>query len=64
VVGTHEFPAVPLRFGAQATPRPPAPAPTLGEHNAEVLRDLLGMSDDEIARLRAIGVIGERPLGL
>jgi formyl-CoA transferase len=29
----------------------------LGEHTEEVLRDLLGKSDAEIARLRAEGVL-------
>ena len=27
--------------------------PKLGEHTDEILRELLGMGDDEIARLRA-----------
>jgi crotonobetainyl-CoA:carnitine CoA-transferase CaiB-like acyl-CoA transferase len=31
------------------------PAPTLGEHNDEVLRDLLGYSSEEIARLKDAG---------
>lgn len=34
------------------------PAPILGEHTAQVLRELLGMSPDVIAGLRADGVIG------
>lgn len=33
------------------------PAPMLGEHNAWVFRDLLGLGDDEIAELAAAGVI-------
>ncbi len=32
-------------------------APRLGEHTEEVLRELLGMSPDEIASLRAAGVV-------
>ena len=28
------------------------PAPTLGQHTDEVLRDELGVDDDELARLR------------
>jgi len=35
--------------------------PLLGEHNVEVLRDELGLSDEEIERLRETQVIGERP---
>ena len=30
--------------------------PVRGEHTVEVLRDLLGMKDDEIERLRRAGV--------
>lgn len=33
------------------------PGPELGEHNDEVFRGLLGLGDDEIARLRLAGVI-------
>jgi len=34
------------------------PAPMLGEHTDEVLRDLLGLSKDEIADLRSAGALG------
>jgi crotonobetainyl-CoA:carnitine CoA-transferase CaiB-like acyl-CoA transferase len=36
------------------------PAPTLGQHNDDVLRGLLGLSDTETARLAELGVIGTR----
>ena len=39
------------------------PPPTLGEHNEEVLRDRCGLTDEEVARLAAGGVIGTRPKG-
>lgn len=39
------------------------PAPTLGEHTAEVLSRLCGVGDDDLARLAAAGVIGTRPMG-
>jgi crotonobetainyl-CoA:carnitine CoA-transferase CaiB-like acyl-CoA transferase len=35
-----------------------APAPLLGQHTDDVLRDELGLDDAEIARLRAAGVLG------
>jgi formyl-CoA transferase len=31
--------------------------PTLGQHTAEVLRDVAGLSDDEIAELGAAGLL-------
>ncbi len=37
------------------------PAPTFGEHNDYVFRDLLGLSDEEIASLAADGVTGDSP---
>ena len=37
------------------------PAPTLGQHTDEVLRDELGVTDDELARLRDEHVIGTTP---
>lgn len=36
--------------------------PALGEHGHEVLRDVLGMSDTEIARLADAGVLGDHTL--
>jgi crotonobetainyl-CoA:carnitine CoA-transferase CaiB-like acyl-CoA transferase len=39
------------------------PPPTLGEHNEMVLRDRCGLTDQELARLAASGVIGTRPIG-
>lgn len=37
---------------------PVTPFPSLGEHTDDVLRGLLGLDDDELARLRAAGAIG------
>ena len=36
-------------------------APALGEHNAEVLAGMLGMTDDEITDLAGRGVISDKP---
>jgi len=46
----------PMRFSTTSIEYRLAP-PLLGEHTAEVLRELLGKSDAQIARLRAAGVI-------
>src|SRR5262249_46294200 len=63
VVGTHSFPTLPL-LRAAGKARYHRAAPQLGEHNDEVLRDLLALSGEEIERLRADGIIGDRPAGL
>ena len=34
------------------------PAPTLGQHNHELLCDLIGVSEAEYQRLEADGIIG------
>jgi crotonobetainyl-CoA:carnitine CoA-transferase CaiB-like acyl-CoA transferase len=64
------------RTGPVLYPRPPfAPlageqkwlrraAPTLGQHNNEVLSKLCGLSPSELETLAAQGVIGNRPAGL
>jgi crotonobetainyl-CoA:carnitine CoA-transferase CaiB-like acyl-CoA transferase len=46
----------PLNLSAMVDP-PLAAPPLLGEHTADTLRSLLGLSDDSIAELRAAGVI-------
>ncbi len=38
------------------------PAPTLGQHNREVLGGILGLSSNEITELATSGIIGNRPL--
>jgi crotonobetainyl-CoA:carnitine CoA-transferase CaiB-like acyl-CoA transferase len=54
--GKAAFVASPLRF-SESPVEYRLPPPLLGEHNQEVFEDLLGMSPEEIARLRAAGVI-------
>jgi crotonobetainyl-CoA:carnitine CoA-transferase CaiB-like acyl-CoA transferase len=60
-VGEKHYPALPFRIGdlPLAADRP---APLLGEHNAEVLGGLLGLSAQELAELEAADVIGTLPL--
>ena len=63
VVGEHRMFGLPLRYaGVERWIR--TPAPTLGQHNVEILRDILGLDDAEIAQLVDSAVIGDRPLGL
>jgi crotonobetainyl-CoA:carnitine CoA-transferase CaiB-like acyl-CoA transferase len=38
------------------------PAPVFGEHNDYVLRELLGLSDDEIATLERAGIVSRAPI--
>ena len=63
IVGTHPVPALPFRFRSvgQWVRRP---APTLGQHNRDVLGGLLGRRDDELTALEADNVIGTWPAGL
>ncbi len=57
VAGRHEVPGFPVRFEhVESWYR--RHAPTLGEHNDEVLAEL-GLAE-EVPRLRALGIIGER----
>ncbi len=52
--GTMRYPGPPARM--PATPPTPRRAPLLGEHNAEVLADLLGLTPGDLAKLTAAGV--------
>jgi crotonobetainyl-CoA:carnitine CoA-transferase CaiB-like acyl-CoA transferase len=63
-VGAHAYPGLPLQLGGGGSRWYARPAPTLGQHSVEILRELLGVGDGELARLRADRIIGERPLGL
>jgi len=59
--GTHDYLGLPWKMS-----RTPGavrrPAPTLGQHTEQVLRDLLGLSEAELARLRRERVIGQEPV--
>jgi crotonobetainyl-CoA:carnitine CoA-transferase CaiB-like acyl-CoA transferase len=60
-IGKFDVPGFPLRFSAFPA-EVQQPAPTLGQHNAEVLRDYLGYSSEQIMALEADGILhrGER----
>jgi crotonobetainyl-CoA:carnitine CoA-transferase CaiB-like acyl-CoA transferase len=58
-MGPHLLPSVAYREGDSARPyKIEHLAPTLGQHNREILGGLLGLSDQEIEELTAAGVIG------
>ena len=63
VSGECRLPVGAWKFASHRDPWMRRPAPTLGEHNDEVFRGLLGMADSELDRLRADGIIGEVPKG-
>jgi crotonobetainyl-CoA:carnitine CoA-transferase CaiB-like acyl-CoA transferase len=62
-VGRQPITTVPFRFASQKSWLHCA-APTVGQHNREILRDIVGLPDAEIDALEAEGVIGTRPKGV
>ena len=56
IAGTYRYPGPPYRLSGTAA-RLARPAPTLGQHNREVLGGDLGLSDADIADLEQAGVI-------
>jgi crotonobetainyl-CoA:carnitine CoA-transferase CaiB-like acyl-CoA transferase len=61
ITGAHRYPGWPFRISPGPERHHRTGSPTLGQHNDEILRNL-GLSDDEVAALRAERVIGERVL--
>jgi hypothetical protein len=61
-MGARVYPGPPWKLSA-TPPVMGRQAPALGEHNREVLRDLLGLSDADIDQLEAEGIIGSVPVG-
>jgi crotonobetainyl-CoA:carnitine CoA-transferase CaiB-like acyl-CoA transferase len=59
-VGPQPVPGLPFRYASVAH-WIRSPAPTLGQHNREILCDWLGASDAELAALEQAGVVGTRP---
>jgi crotonobetainyl-CoA:carnitine CoA-transferase CaiB-like acyl-CoA transferase len=60
VTGRRPYAYLPFNLW-RSEPAQPAHAPLFGEHNAAILRERLGMSDEEIEALAAQGVIATRP---
>lgn len=58
--GRREFPGFPIRLSGTPVERF-AGAPTLGQDNEAILRDLLGYSEEEYAALLAAGVVADTP---
>ncbi|MFK4529321.1 crotonobetainyl-CoA:carnitine CoA-transferase CaiB-like acyl-CoA transferase [Bradyrhizobium japonicum] len=56
-IGWHPQPSLPIREGSEPYPIRAA-APTLGQHNREILSGFLGLSDAEIGQLEREGIIG------
>ena len=61
LAGKLRYPGQPVAFSGFPRALRRRPPPLLGEHNDEVLREELGLSDAEIEALREAQVIGERP---
>lgn len=59
-IGLHPQPSMPIRERGEPYAVRTA-APTLGQHNREILSGLLGLSDAEIAGLEREGIIGTMP---
>lgn len=60
VAGPVTIPGFPLAFDGDR-PAADGPAPTLGQHNRTVLRDLLGYDDARIDTLESAGVLSSKP---
>ncbi len=56
VAGKRIYPNVPFKMSEAKLP-PSRPAPILGQHTAEICRELLKMSDSEISSLKDEGVL-------
>ena len=59
-VGVQPHPSPPFRVTADPIPIT-SPAPTLGQHNHDILRELLGLGAAELEELEQQGVIGTKP---
>jgi crotonobetainyl-CoA:carnitine CoA-transferase CaiB-like acyl-CoA transferase len=59
--GTHKYIGMPWKFsGTPVSTR--YSAPNLGQHNQEILEDLLGLSDLEYEKFKQNNIIGTVPI--
>jgi crotonobetainyl-CoA:carnitine CoA-transferase CaiB-like acyl-CoA transferase len=63
VLGRLRLPGFPAQFARAGTAFHGAPAPTLGQHNEDILVGLLGLGEAELAGLAGRHTIGTSPLG-
>jgi len=61
--GCHEGPGWPIRFSGMRTSWPGQPAPTLGQHNRDVLVGDLGLTAEQFEDLARRGIIGQTMSG-
>jgi len=61
--GRHTFKTWPFRFESIDASHK-RPAPQLGQHNSEILTELLGLGTEELERLERDDVTGREPIGL
>lgn len=64
VAGRHPVPGLPFRSDVHKDAWNRTPAPTLGEHTYEVLRDWLGYSDETTKALYDEGISGNLPANI
>jgi crotonobetainyl-CoA:carnitine CoA-transferase CaiB-like acyl-CoA transferase len=64
VAGRQRYPGLPFRMAEGPDHWFDDPPPLIGEHNDIVLGDVLGLSEEERAKLHEQSIIGTRPLGL
>ena len=62
ILGRVAVPGMPVKFSDRPEPDDEPQAPFLGQHNEEVLTEVLGMGSDEIADLTASGILATEPV--
>lgn len=59
IAGPYRIPGFPIKFSA-AAPEPDLVAPTMGQHNREVLQSILGYDDSAIDAWEEAGLLGSK----